>query len=134
MVKTKSSFSLKLNQIIKSNNDFTTDGQKLNCVVCDKNINVTEKNLKNRVDDHFNSDIHEKNKWLKSQKGDHLSQSLIRNAFNKSEEKEKVKNIFNNELTLALVDSNILCINSIIRLLNNFLKYILTDRFLVSQL
>jgi hypothetical protein len=107
MVKTKSSFSFKLNQIIKSNNDFTTDGQKLYCIVCDKNINVTEKHLKNRVDDHFNSDIHKKNKSLKSQKGDHLSQSLIRNAFNKSQEKEKAENIFNNELTLALVDSNI---------------------------
>ncbi len=84
---------------------------------------MTEKHLKNGVDDHFNSDIHEKNKWLKSQKGDHLSQSLIRNAFNKSEEKENVKNIFNNELTLALVDSLKNCLKAWKEIIENVLNF-----------
>ena len=60
MGKNKTSFSYRLNKVVKSNSDFTTDGQKLYCVVCDKPINVTEKHLKNRVDDHFQSDIHNK--------------------------------------------------------------------------
>jgi hypothetical protein len=107
MPKQKSSLSYKLNKAVVKNSELRTNGERLFCVICDKNIKVTEKQYTTRIDEHLSSGTHIRSREIKSRNSNNLTQTLLPNALKKSEEKSKSENVFNSRLTEAFIESNI---------------------------
>jgi len=104
MPKDKSSLSSILCKLAKDNNEFTTDGKVLYCIVCEKNVKITDSGHSNsRFNEHIKSGKHIRSRQIKIRN----RQTLIPHSLRIAEEKSLAQNEFIADLTKSFIESDI---------------------------